>query len=133
MIALRTAANPGSRIVTTHLHTPLLFTSVSLWYVRSCARFPPLSDVCLYPRNRKRIFRGAVHTQQCNHPSPRPTPPLLNSRSDSSESPRLSGTLRGLVASSEDGGAFSTGVRWQVARSDAQRALRLAITLHRPL
>src|SRR5215211_1436561 len=76
---------------------------------------------------------GSAHIQQCNRPFPRPTPPLLDSRIDSWESPHLSGTLRGLVASSKDGGAFSTGVRWQVAWCDAQRTLRLAITLHRPL
>src|SRR5215216_2231167 len=74
MIALRTAANPGSRIVNTHLHTALLLTSVSLWYVGSCARFPRLSDVCLYPCKWTRIFRWGVHTRQCYRLSPRPTP-----------------------------------------------------------
>jgi hypothetical protein len=38
-------------------------------------------------------------------------PPLLDSRIDSCESPHLSGTLRGLVASSKDGETFSTGFR----------------------
>ena len=61
------------------------------------------------------------------------TPTLLHSRIDPCEPHHPSGALLGLVASSVDGGVDSTRVREQVARCDAQRALRLAITLHRPL
>src|SRR5687768_6523046 len=77
MITLSTAANPGSRIVTAHLHLPLQFTSVSLWYVRSCAMFPRLSDVCLHPRNRRWIFRGGVRLRESATYFSRPTPATL--------------------------------------------------------
>src|SRR5919112_1670624 len=59
--------------------------------------------------------------------------PTLRSRINCPQLQQFRRSLQGLVASSEDGGAFSTGVREQVARCDAERALRLAITLHRPL
>jgi hypothetical protein len=33
-----------------------------------------VSYVCLPPRNRSQIFRGGVHTQQCDRQFLRPTP-----------------------------------------------------------
>jgi hypothetical protein len=57
-----------------------------------------------------------------------PPPPHCYSRIDSCEPHHRSGALRGLVASSEDGGVHPTGVREQVARRCAERALRLAIS-----
>jgi hypothetical protein len=57
-----------------------------------------------------------------------PPPPRSYSRIDSCEPHHRSGAFRGLVASSEDGGVVPTGVRKQVARRCAERALRLAIS-----
>src|SRR5829696_463198 len=80
-MALRTAVNPGSRIVTTHLHTPLLFTSVSLWYVRFCTMFPRLSDVCLHPEIGRGFFEGVCPPSNATAHSCDPPPPC-HSRTD---------------------------------------------------
>ena len=97
MIALRTAANPGSRIVNTHLHTPLLLTSVSLWYVRSRARFPRLNDICLYPRIRAGFFAGVCAPSNATAHSCDPPLPL-DSRVDFGRFPAGTEGLKQLIS-----------------------------------
>ena len=57
---IRTAANPGSCIAAIRLHTLVLLTSMSLWYVRLCARFPHLAMYACITKLGADFSRGCV-------------------------------------------------------------------------